>query len=384
MAGLLDQATKTATSTTSGVGDPQSTVSGATKGGSGVADSNALPSGRLDVIKGVLGLNTNHKGELIGLSKDDNDALINVLAKEKVKKDRNMTDEEVDKLSAQQVLEMSKLDTASNEEIAELGKKDSVQKAKNNAQKNSQTSSTGTSPSSNSSVFYAYGVQKVGGLNKRYLYTFSNAAIANQYIQRLQDTYGTAVKRHGAQFFTLPDIPNPFTIAESQEFKQFDQKYIVEEAQAPQPIIPPMDEKGYSTSRVLSPACACQGSSSGTKPQNKSDEDSATKTPGAETSGQSSKRKHSTTFTNDPESKGTNNTGGRGSTTTEQERQSGKDACHNHCCGCHGVQCGNSDTELIRVATKVADEKKQKGDNRGYADIFAEAFRELKSTTRKN
>lgn len=54
---------------------------------------------------------------------------------------------------------------------------------------------------------------------------------------------------HGSQFFTLPDTPNPFTIAESQEFKQFEQKYIVEEAQAPQPIIPPMDAAGYSNTR---------------------------------------------------------------------------------------------------------------------------------------
>lgn len=43
---------------------------------------------------------------------------------------------------------------------------------------------------------------------------------------------------------------------------------------------------------------------------------------------------------------------------------------------------GTSDAELIRVASKIADEKKAKGDTRSYADIFAEAFNELKSTTK--
>lgn len=102
-----------------------------------------------------------------------------------MKKDKGTSDEELDKMSQEDILKQSGLNNASKEEIEELSKKDSVQKFKQEAQK--KTVSSG--------VFYAYGVQKVGGLTKRFLYTFANASVANQYIQKLQDTYGAAVKR---------------------------------------------------------------------------------------------------------------------------------------------------------------------------------------------
>ncbi|KAG2416891.1 hypothetical protein HFD88_008108 [Aspergillus terreus] len=348
MSGLTSNITDTATGATSGAG-AGGIASNATQSSS--ATESALPPGQLDIIKGVAGLNTNHKGEVIGLGRDDNNALINLLAREKMKKDKGTSDEELDKMSQEDILKQSGLNNASKEEIEELSKKDSVQKFKQEAQK--KTVSSG--------VFYAYGVQKVGGLTKRFLYTFANASVANQYIQKLQDTYGAAVKRHGSQFFTLPDTPNPFTIAESQEFKQFEQKYIVEEAQAPQPIIPPMDAAGYSNTRGLGCDCTC-GKTSETKGS-------------GNTSGNSNVKPSSNTGGNSAAN--TNTTNNKGSSKNiaalTMVLRSQTDA---------GELQGTSDAELIRVASKIADEKKAKGDTRSYADIFAEAFNELKSTTK--
>ncbi|TID18238.1 hypothetical protein E6O75_ATG06314 [Venturia nashicola] len=99
-----------------------------------------------------------------------------------------------------------------------------------------------TCPPSNG-IFYAYAAQV--GTGKKYLLTFPNAKVANEYFDKVAEVHKGDAYRESDQFLTLGPNISIESATKGVAFNQFQGRMFVQEVDGSQPIIPPQNKKGY-------------------------------------------------------------------------------------------------------------------------------------------
>ncbi|QDS76109.1 hypothetical protein FKW77_006481 [Venturia effusa] len=122
------------------------------------------------------------------------------------------------------------------------GKGDSSDSSGAGPQQDGSKKHSKTCPPSNG-IFYAYASQV--GTGKKYLLTFSNAKVANEYFEKVAEVHKGDAYRESDQFLTLGPNLSIESATKGVAFNQFQGRMFVQEIDGTQPVIPPQNRKGY-------------------------------------------------------------------------------------------------------------------------------------------